>query len=72
MKKMKMQLRIEKTTISRLTNLNTIKGGDTTGTLDCQIISEFPPGCPPPITKKSCPPCALTGTEIGGMTTDCP
>jgi len=63
MKKMKTQLCIEKTTISRLTNLNAIKGGETIGSLDCQDISRFPTLCPPP------PP---TRTTAATYTTDCP
>ena len=68
MKKTKLNLRIEKTSISRLTNPNLIKGGNETNTADCQFISRFPTLCPPPATA-SCPPC---GTTIWGETIDCP
>lgn len=67
MKKMKKQLQIEKTTISRLTNLNTIQGGETIGSLDCQDISRYPALCPP-ITQ-TCPPPTLTTTAT--YTMDC-
>lgn len=66
---MKVQLCIEKTTISRLTNLTAIKGGETIGTLDCQFISRYPNICPPTTEgNNSCEPCPTTA----GFTTDCP
>ncbi len=44
---MKSQLRIEKATISRLTNLNIIKGGESVGP-NCQgTKSMYPHICPP-------------------------
>ncbi len=53
MKKRKIQLRIEKTTISRLANLNVIKGGEIIGSLGCQGISRWPIICVPPPTENT-------------------
>jgi hypothetical protein len=50
MKKMKKQLKIEKTTISKLINLKIIQGGETIDTTDTQNIISRWPLCPPPPT----------------------
>lgn len=73
MKKMKKQLRIEKTTISRLANLNNINGGETIGTLEDCIISRYPNLCPPTNTCLNCQlsfTCPPPPTNTAGPITD--